>query len=125
MDFTFNTQIVDISVALQALNLYRDREYKAAIPTLVQILDSEPNNWQARMMLAACYYKTDQFATAHRTFRYIYEKCPQIDLKRKSFEAMQVSHLKTQTHVEIPAEFGCYIDRKPKVASWLDSHQSF
>jgi hypothetical protein len=122
MDFTFNTQIVDISVALRALKLYRDKEYKEAIPALVQILDTEPTNWQARMMLGACYYKSEQFPTAYRTFRYIYEKCPHIDVRRKAFEAVQASQLRSQTHVEVPAEFGCYIDRKPRIASWLDNN---
>ncbi len=122
MNITFNTQIVDVSVALKALDLYRNREYKQAISTLVEILDTEPNNWQARLMLAVCYYKTDQFPTAHRTFRYIYEKCQQIDLKRKAFEAMQASNLKMLAHVDVPAEFGCYVDRKPQIPSWLD-HQ--
>jgi Tfp pilus assembly protein PilF len=76
MDLKFKTQIVDVSVALKALQQYRDGEYKPAIETLLVILEAEPNNWDARLMLAACYFGTSQFAAAERSFQTVIDKCP-------------------------------------------------
>ena len=122
MDFTFNTQIVDVSVAVNALKFYRDGDYKQSITQLLQVLDMEPNNWQARLMLGACYYKTAQFSAAQRAFRFLYDKCPDSDLKRKAMEGVQASTAKLQKSEELPAEFGGYADRNPieKPECWLD-----
>jgi thioredoxin-like negative regulator of GroEL len=122
MNITFDTKIVDVSVALKALALFRKREYREASRTLQDILDYEPKNWQARLMLGVCYFKTQQYAAASRVFRFIYENCPLLEEKQKAFEAFRACTAKEQTHKDIPAEFGCYIDRKPQVTSWLDGH---
>lgn len=90
MDIKFNTQIVDISVALNALKHYRAGEYKQAIEALLKILDNEPNNWDARLMLAASYYKTEQFAAAERAFEILKNTCPEEQIREKAqigFEA--------------------------------------
>jgi len=118
------TQIVDISVALNALRLYSEGDYKSGISQLIQILDLEPNNWQARLMLGACYYKTGEFAVAQRVFRFLYEKCPEADLKQKALEGLQASNAKLLKHTDLPPEFGCHIDlwQSQKFVSWLDDH---
>ena len=122
MEFTFNTQIVDVSVALNALRMYREGDYRRAITHLIDVLDTEPNNWQARLMLGASYYKTGEYAAAQRVFRFLYEKCPEEELKRKAFEGSQAAGIKMTKPQDLPPEFGCYVDRKPvpKRASWLD-----
>jgi thioredoxin-like negative regulator of GroEL len=83
MDFTFNTQIVDVSVALNALKFYKAGQYKEATSCLLDLLDVEPKNWDARLMLGACYFKTEQWGAAQRAFRFIFEQCPAADIKSK------------------------------------------
>jgi thioredoxin-like negative regulator of GroEL len=122
MDITFNTQIVDVSVALNALKLYKDGNYKEAINHLLSILDVEPRNWDARLMLSACYYKTNQLGSAQRAFRFLYENCTDTDTKRKALEGLQATTAKLQKPVDLPPEFGSYAARNPmkEAISWLD-----
>jgi thioredoxin-like negative regulator of GroEL len=123
MEFTFNTQIVDVSVALNALNLYRSGNYKDAVVHLLEILDMEPKNWDARLMLGACYFKTEQFASAQRAFRFIYEKCPISDTKSRALEGMQAANFKISPTKALPMEFGGYVERNTvqlSRLSWID-----
>lgn len=124
MNLTFTTQSVDISVALSALQHYRAGEFQQAITSLLIVLDSEPRNWQARLMLAACYYKTNQMFAAVRAFRFIYESAGDDELRKKALEGLQATNAKLERKtVECPAEFGAYVQRNTSnvpVAAWLD-----
>ncbi|HEY9790078.1 MAG TPA: tetratricopeptide repeat protein [Candidatus Obscuribacterales bacterium] len=91
MDIKFSTQIIDVSVALKALQQYRDGEYKQAIETLLVILETEPNNWDARLMLAASYFGTSQFAAAERSFQTVLDKCPVDELREKARAGVESS----------------------------------
>src|SRR3989338_3017168 len=104
MDITFDTQVVDVSVALNALKHYRAGEYKLAIAALQEILDVEPKNWDARLMLGVSFYRTAQFITAQRAFRYIFDNCPVDAIKRKAMDGLQAANSKLQKN-ETPAEF--------------------
>lgn len=123
MEITFNTQNVDATVALKALRLYKDRNFKEAIPAFTDILDAEPGNWDARLLLGACYYKTEQYVTAQRIFRYIAESCTSFEIRSKALAALQdtTSRLEKRT-VECPPEFGAYANRVTQGfrAQWLD-----
>lgn len=122
MEFTFNTQIVDISVALNALKLYKSGRHKEAINCLLDILDCEPKNWDARLMLGACYYKTEQYAAAQRAFRFLHDNCNDPETKRKAGDGLRAATAKLQKVSALPAEFGSYEDRMPVDATpgWLD-----
>jgi thioredoxin-like negative regulator of GroEL len=123
MDFTFNTQIVDVSVALNALKFYKAGQYKEATSCLLDILDAEPKNWDARLMLGACYFKTEQWGAAQRAFRFIFEQCPDADIKSKAVEGMQAAASKLQTpNQALPLEFGGYAPRFREQGrlSWID-----
>lgn len=123
MEFTFNTQIVDVSVALNALKLYKGGQYKDATAKLLDIIDVEPKNWDARLMLGACYFKTEQFAAAQRAFRFIYENCPVSDTKSRALEGMQAATYKLQPQKNLPMEFGGYVERNVQTISrlsWID-----
>lgn len=121
MDFTFNTQIVDVSVALKALQLYRDKDYKQCLSTLLDVLDMEPRNWQARLMVGACYFKTTQWASAQRTFRWLVDNCDEAETKRKAIEGLQAATAKLQQPAVLPMEFGSYVQPTTKERiSWLD-----
>lgn len=123
MDFTFNTQIVDVSVALNALKFYKAAQYQEATTCLLEILDVEPKNWDARLMLGACYFKTEQYGAAQRAFRFIYEKCPESAVKAKAIEGMQAATSKLQVpNQNLPLEFGGYAPRFQSASrlSWID-----
>lgn len=127
MKLTFNTLIADVSVALKAINSYRAGCFEEAISCLQDILDVEPTNWDARLMLGACYYRLGQWSAAHRAFSYIVAKTDNIEIRAKAQEGQQVAASKLSNWIgnpaELPAEFGCYVERvgKPKVQpmSWL------
>jgi hypothetical protein len=123
MQFTLDTQILDVSVVLNALTSYRDGNYQRAAAQLLEILDMEPNNWQARLMLGGCHYKTGEFASAQRVFRFLSDKCPEQDVRSKAQEGLLACNVKIRP-VEIPAEFGCYNIHAPvqRHVSWLDDH---
>jgi tetratricopeptide (TPR) repeat protein len=122
MEFTLNTSNVDVTVALNALKYYKARDYKGAMKCLLEILDVEPNNWDARLMLAACYYKTSQYASAQRAFRFLMDRCPDADLKGAAVEGLQAATAKLEANATDPIEFGAYAPRLPQSArpSWLD-----
>lgn len=127
MQLTFNTLVVDISAALNAIKLYQAGEFQKAIDSIQCVLDLEPNNWDARLMLAACYYKTGQFASAHRAFQLICDRTTCEEVRAKAKEGAEVTAAKiTGNHIRpaIPAEFGCHIEllgmkQAPKQMSWL------
>ncbi len=113
MKQTFNTFVSDLSVALTAINLYQAGEYRKAISHIQEILDLEPNNWDARLMLAVCFYKTGQHASAIRAFQVIAEKTNCDDIRKKANEGTAVCTAKLDKRNErsaIPAEFSCYIE---------------
>ncbi len=124
---TFNTLIVDISVALKAINFYQSGQFEEAISELQSVLDYEPKNWDARLMLAACYYKTKQWSAAHRVFQFIEAQSNNAGIKQKAAEGIRVCDGKMKnwhgSASTVPAEFGCFVERwniEPKQEmSWL------
>jgi hypothetical protein len=112
---TFNTMIADVSVALKAINLYQNARYKDAINELQCILDFEPTNWDARLMLAACLYKTAQYPAAERAFQFIANKTTNAELRRRAEEGVSATRDKMDKwkcgESALPAEFGLYVDR--------------
>jgi thioredoxin-like negative regulator of GroEL len=130
MQLTFNTLVVDVSTALKAINSYQAGAYKEAISDLQCILDLEPKNWDARIMLAACYYKTGQFPAAQRAFQFIADKSDDAGARAKALEGMQAAAAKLDCRHSsgmsaLPAEFGCYVERintaprAPQGPQWL------
>jgi tetratricopeptide (TPR) repeat protein len=122
-----DTQIAGISFAIDALRLYCDGDFKIAISKLIEILDKDPRNWYAHLMLGACYYNTNDLAAARREFQSVYKKCPEVEFVRMSVEGYAASLTTMMINlVEVAPEFGCYSDRGPatKPVTWLDEEQS-
>lgn len=115
MKLTFNTLVVDVSVALKAINRYQAGAYKEAISDLQCILDLEPRNWDARVMLAACFYKTGQYSSAQRAFQFIADKSESVEARAKAMEGLQATNAKLDPRGSgmsaLPPEFGCHIER--------------
>ncbi|MBY0549044.1 MAG: tetratricopeptide repeat protein [Candidatus Obscuribacterales bacterium] len=108
MNLTLNTLVADLSVALKALEHYQSGRFRDAIEDLQSVLDFEPQNWDARLMLAASYYKTQQWSAAYRTFQYIAANAVDNEIRLKASEGMQVTQSKlTANRCGLPAEFGC------------------
>ncbi len=99
MEFTVNTTFLDANSALQAYRDYKQGKYNEAIAGLIPILDAEPRNWQARLFLGVCYYKTGQKFGALRAFRFVYDNCTDTQLKQKACMALQ----SVKAEVEIAA----------------------
>ncbi|MBY0549048.1 MAG: tetratricopeptide repeat protein [Candidatus Obscuribacterales bacterium] len=126
MKLTFNTMVADLSVALSAIDHYQAGRFTQAINDLQSVLDFEPTNWDARLMLGACFYKTQQWSAAHRTFDFIASKCSDSDIRTKAQEAVQVTTAKLNkwNTVGLPLEFGCDVELQPvqsvrEPISWL------
>lgn len=118
--------VADLSVALNAIEHCQAGRFTQAINDLQSVLDFEPNNWDARLMLGACYYKTQQWSAAHRTFDFIASKCTDSEIRMKAQEAVQVTTAKLNkwNTVGLPLEFGCDVDLQPvqstrEPISWL------
>ncbi|MBX9571871.1 MAG: tetratricopeptide repeat protein [Candidatus Obscuribacterales bacterium] len=124
---TFNTTSLDVSVALNAIKHYQAGNYKQAIDSLQLVLDCEPENWDARLMLGACFYKSGQYVSAHRVFQFLCDKTNNLEIRRKAAEGVQACTAKMDNRHsmpgDIPAEFGCYVEfsgvRQAKAMSWL------
>lgn len=122
MEITFNTQNADASVALKALRLYKDKNYKEATAALTEILDYEPGNWDARLLLAACYYRTQQYMTAQRIFKFVADGSPDRATRLKALEAINViTGVLQNKSTDLPPEFGAYANRHCGQISWLES----
>lgn len=125
MQLTFNTINGDATTALRAMRNYRSGSYELAINDLQLILDVEPNNWDARLMLGACYYKTAQWFAAHRAFQFINDRTDSIDLRSRALEGIQATNAKMNKRPvnTLPAEFGCYVEhyhsKSPLLPAWL------
>lgn len=128
MTLTFNTLIADVSVALRAINFYQSGSYKDAIGDLQSILDYEPCNWDARLMLAACFYKTGQLPAAHRAFSFIKDRCDKDDVRNRAMEGLEATNAKLEKRdtsmSALPAEYGLYVERvnapsQQRGPSWL------
>lgn len=123
MKLTFNTQNVDIKITLKALGHYRAGEYQQAASALQEILDTEPQNWDARLMLGACYYKAGKFFMADNTFRLILDQCTDLEIKKKAREGVLTNSYKCtnkNTPHRTPPEFGSCSTPEKFIASWLD-----
>jgi thioredoxin-like negative regulator of GroEL len=121
MDLNIKTEQIDASVALVAHRLYKEGQYREAIPVLQDILDMEPLNWQCRLFLAACYFKTAQPMAAERALRFVYEKCPDESLKQKACFAMQAVNAATAKKIFVPLEFGALEERIPSPLLSIDA----
>ena len=127
MNLTFNTNNTDSSIVVKALQQYRSGAFEQAVKSLVDILDSEPNNWQARLMLAVCYYRTNQLFAAERAFRSVYEQADDKETRQKGLEGLQSTKAKMQMNmVGCPDEFRSHFERGlPQVPyfGWLESSE--
>lgn len=67
-----------------AVLAHRNGKYQDAIDLLLQILQTERQDWLAWFYLAMSYGKLGNMANAHRIFRVIMETCPDEELKLKA-----------------------------------------
>ena len=112
------TTEVDASLGLAACKAYSDGDFKRAEKLLIEILDSEPNNWLARFYLAVCYSKNKQMYAAQRAFRLLYDKSTDLEVRSKACLMLQRINSEIQEGgAKKPIEFGRYCD-SPGRLSW-------
>lgn len=119
MNLTFNTQNVNIQVALKALNAYRAGDFMQAASALQEILDMEPQNWDARLMLGACHFKTGHYFQAECAFRNICENCKDTEIRNKARQGMLSAGSKITNRVNIP-DIGSCVVRQDIPMGWMD-----
>lgn len=123
MNISFNTENREAAVGLKALQQYKAKQYNEAIASFTEILDLEPRNWDARLLLAASYYKSAQYFTAQRIFMFIKDNCPEREIASKATEALRSTKAQLEHgSTDLPPEFGCYEmpGIKSMFSSWLD-----
>lgn len=126
MKLTFSTFVADLSLTLDAVNLYQSGEFRRAINHIQAVLDLEPSNWDARLMLAVCFFKTGQHGAAIRAFQVIADKAACPDIRQKALEGLKVCSAKLERafdHPAAPAEFGSHVEKigahKSIQLSWI------
>ena len=120
MNLTFNTQNVNIQVALKALEHYRKNQYAEAADALQEILDMEPQNWDARLMLGACYYKSGHYFQAQCAFRMICERASDPEIRKKANQGMLSAGSKMGPRVVMAPELGTCAVRQEIPVAWMD-----
>ena len=113
MSTPLTTREIDTTNVLSAYRLYKANMFREATSLLLEILDFEPQNWQARLFLAACYLKTGQPGAAQRSFRMVYDNCPDADLKQRACLALQLASAKLQQNAGVPIELANVRDKMP------------
>lgn len=59
-----------------AQQYFESRDYRSAIPTLVDLLDESPDNLEVRMLLARSYFHSALLAPAEEQLRAVIERAP-------------------------------------------------
>lgn len=71
-----------------AVLAHRNGRYQDAVDLLLQILQTDRQNWLGWFYLGMSYGKLGNMTNAHRIFRVIVEQCPEQKLKDKAEQAM-------------------------------------
>lgn len=74
-----------------AISAFRAGDYIKSTKWMLAVLDDEPGNWTARICLGIGYFKLKQYSSAQRAFRYVWDNCPDKQLKGQSCLAMQAA----------------------------------
>lgn len=123
MKLTLNTFVLNVSAAAKTTNHYQAGEFYQAIGELQELLDVDPGNWEARLMLAACLYKTDQYLAAQRAFQFLSQRTTDEEIRARAVEGLELTNSRLKIHKRsyLPAEFGFNdtIPPRPSVPAWL------
>jgi len=71
-----------------AILAFRNARYRDALELLLQVTDSEPDNWMARLYLGMTYEKAGRVVDAHRLLKRMSETCPDTHLRNKAENAL-------------------------------------
>ena len=77
---------------IEAIINYRKRDFERAAAALYDLLDREPENVEARLLLASCLLLAAQFFLAERAFDYVVEHAiePEVRLQgRRGLESVR------------------------------------
>jgi tetratricopeptide (TPR) repeat protein len=121
MDFAFKTTEINIGAAMSAYTLYKQSRYQEALPFLIEILNIEPKNWQARLFAGACYFKIGQPLAAERAIQFVYENTSDDVLKQKACFALQTIRSARQASRMSTPEFGELMHRTQLPVATIES----
>jgi len=89
---------------------YRNRDFKAAVNYLQEVLDGEPLNWRAKLYLGMSFFYSGDILMAGGQFRALVNSCTDSDIQRKAAAAMQAIN----SHIKAMPEMTCTI-KKPSL----------
>lgn len=109
MDLSFNTTLrLDATLAISAHNLYKEGRFREAITPLQDVLDYEPQNGYARLLLGVCFFKTGNAYAAERAFNAVKLNTRDQELRDKAIRALDALNF----HLNMPRpEYGCVVER--------------
>jgi thioredoxin-like negative regulator of GroEL len=72
----------------QAYDYYREGQYKHALPLFQAIVEAEPSNYHAHLVLGVCYFYTKHANGAKDIFRFVADNCGDKEYKSKALLAL-------------------------------------
>ena len=124
MQTTSTTEMCGVSIFRNAVKLFGEEEYEKAMSQFLEVLDADPLDWYARLLLGACYYKSEEFAAAERIYQYIYQKCSDEKLVRVAVDGFRASRARASKSVRAMPEHDRFADSgdiKSGSAGWMES----
>lgn len=78
------TGLIERSAVTDGYKLYKEGAFRDAIPKMQCVLDMEPNNWLARLILGACFARSGQQYAADCAFRHIMDNCKDEEIRERA-----------------------------------------
>lgn len=91
-----NTQVID------AIRHYREKDFERATAVLYELLDKDPNNIEARLLLASCLLFAAHYFLAGQAFLHVVQHAKDPDLRlqgRRGVESVK-RHVQNISHFD-------------------------
>jgi hypothetical protein len=80
---------------------YRNQDFKTAIQYLQEVLESEPQNWRAKLYLGMAFFHSGEAIMATGQFRSLINTCTDPDIQKKAAAAMQALNSQNKSMPEM------------------------
>jgi hypothetical protein len=109
------SELVDKSIMA-----YRSRDFKNAIASLQEVLDSDPRHWRAKLYMAMSYFHSGEVFTAYRHFAFLKDNCADAEIRGKAEAAMSAMNSQVQASARMP-QMTCTIKKPTNLSVDCDS----
>ena len=85
-----------------AIRYYREKQYHRAAAVLHELLDEEPRNIEARLLLASCFLFSARYYLAGQAFLHVVENAQDPDLRLQGLRGIESvrKYLQNISHVD-------------------------